>query len=265
MHNLKDVPEVDLSANPRVRKTDIDKNATVQKLIVTQDFLKIQCPARIFICGPSTCGKSHFMLNLIEHRDVVFNKKIDFINIFFPPNSIGDYHTFMSHVRAAAPDIPIQVREGIPAEGEVINKHGAHQLYIFDDLMDQFFSSDVMKTLIISDSHHKNLSVMVTTQNYFSPEKHRITILRSCSIQVIFKDKTDRSTTRNISSRLTGDSEMFPQIFEWLRLHPEVSECSKYIVVETSQSSELNESMSIRTKIFPSKEGGGVAPIFFLR
>ena len=265
---LDDLPEVDLTAHHRVRETDIDPEATVQKLKVKPDFLKVQCPARVVVCGPTEVGKTHFILRMLEHRDSVFNKPIDFINVHLPANSIQDYVRFKTALLEVCGDVPICFKEGLPKRDAIVNKNGAHQIYIFDDVMNDFFNSSDMEKLIIKDSHHKNITVIVTTQNYFARgQAYRTTILKNSSILVYFYDRTDTLSTNRVSSKLFGKTAFLTSIFNWLKKNTKLANGSRYVVIETSQNSELADRMQVRTNIFPTKQPSGamdVSPLFFL-
>ena len=58
------------------KHSKIQVNLTVEKLQVLKDFGKIMTPSRMLICGPTMAGKSTFALELIRHRDVVYDKSV---------------------------------------------------------------------------------------------------------------------------------------------------------------------------------------------
>ena len=62
----------------------INPNAVVQEIKVGPNFGKFVAPVRMFITGPTCSGKSHFCLNLIKFRNVVFTAKYDKVTYFSP-------------------------------------------------------------------------------------------------------------------------------------------------------------------------------------
>ena len=266
--NVNDLPEVDLTAHHRVRKTDVNKYNSVEQLKVTRQFFKIKCPARILVCGPSQIGKSHFIVNMMEHRDVIFSDPIEYVNVFLPPNGMGAYTTFKNKLAAAMPEIPIRFREGLPHDEDIINKHGAHQVYIFDDVMAQFFNSERMAQLMVQDSHHKNITVIATSQNFFGKNQSaRQTILRNMTVQVLFWDRADLMSVSKMSTRLFRKPSFLLDAFEWLRKNPDIANNSRYIMVETTANTDMALTMQARSNIFPMKQPSGrvdVSPVFFM-
>ena len=53
---------------------EIDPTALIQQVNLSDDDLKFQTPAAICISGPSQCGKSSFIVKLIQNRDKLFNQ-----------------------------------------------------------------------------------------------------------------------------------------------------------------------------------------------
>ena len=50
----------------------INPRATVQKVKLDKDDLKLRTPFSMAVAGPSQCGKSRFIVKLIENRDSIF-------------------------------------------------------------------------------------------------------------------------------------------------------------------------------------------------
>ena len=82
-----------------------------------------------------------------------------------------------------------------------------------------------------------------------------------------FYDRTDTLSTNRVSSKLFGKTAFLTSIFNWLKKNTKLANGSRYVVIETSQNSELADSMQVRTNIFPTKQPSGamdVSPLFFL-
>ena len=55
----------------------IDLESKVVPIKATRDLFKTMCPARILISGPTLCGKSEMIFNLVKYRDTVFSAKFE--------------------------------------------------------------------------------------------------------------------------------------------------------------------------------------------
>ena len=53
----------------------------VNQLKVSRNFNRFVSPARILVSGPTNCGKSFFILNLVKERDVQFDTKFTRVSL----------------------------------------------------------------------------------------------------------------------------------------------------------------------------------------
>lgn len=268
---MSDLHTVDLSGDAHTRTVDIDPELDVQEVIMGEDTLKFICPVRMLVCGPSQSGKSHFILSLLEHRNEVFDQKFASVVVWLPKENMHNYSEFIRSARSVlGGQTDFEARGGLPSKSEMtLGTHaGQHRLYIFDDQMMKFFSSQIMADLMIRGSHHDKISVVVVTQDYFGARGPlRQTIMRNFTQQVLFKDLSDQTTMRNISLKLVPQHPQFlSENLGWIRRNPHLCASSRYIVIDSAQNSKLTEKMRVRTKIFPTKKGdpSSVTPVFFV-
>jgi hypothetical protein len=59
-----------------------------------------------------------------------------------------------------------------------------------DDLADAVYKSEAARNLFTTDSHHNNITVILTVQNYFQSSPFGKSLTRNCSEKIIFKDKS---------------------------------------------------------------------------
>jgi hypothetical protein len=59
----------------------------------------------------------------------------------------------------------VQINEGVPDNFE--NGQGLPCLFVLDDLLNEVYSR-AMRDLFTKRSHHRNLSVILITQNFFT-------------------------------------------------------------------------------------------------
>jgi hypothetical protein len=84
----------------------------------------------------------------------------------------------------------IQIRQGLPENFE--NIQGLPCLFILDDLLNEVFSRAVCD-LFTKGSHHRNLSVILITQNLFHQAPHCHDISLSAKYLVALKNVRDRN------------------------------------------------------------------------
>ncbi len=234
----------------------------VEEVNVSKSFIKIHCPSRMVVAGPSLSGKSQFALKLIKYRTTVYSHQFDRIVYCLPENSIHLHQKFLENLKEACDFI--EIIEGLPdiANLNLASDHSSHKLLIMDDLMTRAFSRDHIQELITSTSHHSKISVIITTQSIFLPARHRLTLLRNCSEKVLFHDKIDQNQLQVLSRHITpGKPNFLKECFDFIYKHTKKGDL-KYVVLDASPLSDLPYNACIRTFIFP-EEDGVVRPVFF--
>ncbi len=239
----------------------IKENTTIQEVQVPANFGKIICPSRMLICGPSMAGKSTFVLQVIQHRDKVYNQTFERIIYCLPEDSLHLHQDFIKKMQEAFASL--EIVEGLPSISELhIKDNKNHKLLILDDLMISVFEAQTMVDLITKDSHHCNCSVIITSQNFFHPSKYGRTFVRNCSEKVLFFDKTDAKQLGILSMQIYPSKPTFLKTcFDWLfKHHPE--EKLKYLLIDSSILSHFPHNALVRTFILPNKSGK-VQPVLF--
>ncbi len=249
-------------SNVTVSNLILQSNKIVQEVSVSSDFVKIHCPSRMVVAGPSMIGKSQFALKLIKFRDVIYNKKFERIVYALPEASIHLHSTFIETLRSECDFI--EIVEGLPDINSLnlAAEKTSHKLLIMDDLMSQAFSSSNILELVTSTSHHSNISVVMICQSIFLPAKHRLTLVRNCSEKVLFHNKVDHNQL-NVLSRHINPSKpnLLKECFDFIYRNTSKSDL-KYVLIDASPLSELPYNACLRTFIFPEKDGK-VRPVFF--
>ncbi len=234
----------------------------VQEVEVSPDFIKIHCPSRMVIAGPSMIGKSQFALKLIKFREIVYNQKFDRIVYALPEASIHLHTTFIQNLREACDFI--EIIEGLP-DIDNLNlaaEKTSHKLLVMDDLMSKAFSSSHILELVTSTSHHSNISVVIICQSIFLPAKHRLTLIRNCSEKVLFHNKVDHNQLNVLSRHINPNiPNLLKECFDFIYKHTSKADL-KYVLIDASPLSELPYNACLRTFIFP-EDDGKVRPVFF--
>jgi len=139
--------------------------------------LKLKHPFTLIVAGPSSCGKTTFVIRLLEHKeqlcDIVFKNIVWCHSDDNAPHNLKD----VSFVK----DVP-----------DYENPENVPTLLDLDDLMDSAYSKKVSE-LFTKGSHHRNISLVLITQNVF----HQGLSLRDISLNskyiVVFKNPRDKT------------------------------------------------------------------------
>ncbi len=240
----------------------LNPSKVVQEVDVSTDFIKIHCPSRMVIAGPSLIGKSQFALKLVQFRNDVYNQKFERILYALPEGTLHLHNRFIDKLREVCDFI--EIVEGLPDIDNLglASERISHKLLIMDDLMAQAFNSAHILELVTSTSHHSNISVVIICQSIFLPAKHRLTLIRNCSEKVIFHNKVDYNQLTVLSRHMApGKPNLLKECFDFIYKHTKKTDL-KYILIDASPLSELPYNACIRSFIFPDLDGT-VRPVFF--
>ena len=113
--------------------------------------LKLQIPFTLIFAGPSSCGKSPFVITLLECREQLCD--IAFKNIGWCQSENNAPHH-------------LQNFSFVKVEPEYENQENVPTLIVMDDLMDSAYATKVSE-LYTKGSHHRNISLVLITQNLF--------------------------------------------------------------------------------------------------
>ena len=193
--------------------------------------IKIKLPFGMIISGPSTSGKTTFMIKLLDQSG----------DMFLPsPSKIlycyGQYNLMIPKLQ----DKGILVHEGVPTD-ELLNKLPKNALIILDDLMLNL-STNFLTHLFTRKLHHKQLGCIFLTQNLF--EKN-LKVARDNSQYIVLMNSP--SAARSIR---TLGSQLFPRQLDYF-LSAYKSACSKkfgYLFIDLAPSSD--PTLRLRTNIF---------------
>lgn len=162
-------------------------------------------PSRMGIYGPSQSGKSTLILQLLKHRETVYAKKFDKFFYCLPQNKAESRTKFISQLREICGDIIFC--EGFPnLEEHYMKNENEAKLVIFDDLATTLINNKDFYELLTQDSHHFNISVIYTSQNFFEKSReHGHGLSKQISIKIVFNDKSDKSVLKSIGRKSFND------------------------------------------------------------
>lgn len=180
-------------------------------------------------------GKSFFVKQLLKNVDQMCNIKFDKILFFY-----GEYQSSYDDNYGRE----IEFHEGLPSNEQLSRDIHLKKLIILDDLMRES-SNDVICDLFTKGCHHRNLSVILISQNVFHQGKNQRTISINSNYLILFKNPRDRSQIFHLSRQIYPiDPKFLIEAYNDATTDP-----FGYILVDMKQSTPDN--LRFRTKIFP--------------
>ena len=211
------------------------------KTLCSEDIF-LSTPMRLFCCGPSGCGKTTFLKNFIKHYYEITDKKLR--NIVY---CYASYQKIYDEIKQSNENVIFV--EGFPCyiEDSYLSDPDEHDLLIIDDLIDKVADQPLFRDIFLRNSHHKNYSVIVVTQNPFYKSK----FLRTCSLQctgfVIFKCSRDQSMISNLARQILPNNQSFlMDVYQQITEEP-----FKYMFVDFSP--HCIKELRIRGNIIPEQ------------
>lgn len=168
----------------------------------------IKVPFGCLIYGAPQSGKSHFIKNLLVHRERLLSDPIDYIVYFYGENS-----KTISEIRHEMTDVILV--EGLPDDFSDYIRNDGRALFLFDDLMDGVANSKEMVELVTKKCQHRCISWIVTFQNAFHHGTERVSITRAANSLVVFNSPLDKTVPHLLATRIMPqDRQTFLDIFE---------------------------------------------------
>ena len=131
--------------------------------------------------------------------------------------------------------------------GEFKNLGGKQCLFVLDDMLNDAHSSKRVCDLFTKGSHHRNISVILVTQNIFHQSKHCRDISLNAKYLILLKNVRDRSPFSRLAQKV------YPKnIVDLYDSYPDAtSRPHGYLVLDLSQG--INDLLRFRTEIFPEE------------
>jgi hypothetical protein len=153
---------------------------------------RLQSPYTMLIAGPTSCGKSYLVFNIIENIKQLVTPEVHDITYCYSQWQPG-YKKMVELGVTFHKGMP--TREELFAEGRDTSKHS---LLVIDDLLDVEYAP-LVRDLFIKGSHHLNMNVIFITQNLFFANKDFRTLSLNAHYLVVFKNPRDMSQIGYIS------------------------------------------------------------------
>ena len=163
--------------------------------------IMFKSPFTINIIGPSKCGKTSLVSNLLEYNTLIMNPSPQKIIYCF-----SLYQPLFDYLKEKINNIIFI--QGLPNLDEL-----SDCLLVLDDLGQECIDNKEIVNLFTVGSHHKNISVILLTHNIFEKGKYMRTISLNCSYLIIFNNLRDRKQIKFLGSQLfPGETKFFEEI-----------------------------------------------------
>jgi len=126
------------------------------------------------------------------------------------------------------------------------NARGEPSLIIFDDLLNQVYGREVCD-LFTKDSHHRNISVLLWTQNFFHQGKHCRDISLNAKYVVLIKNVRDKNLFLYLARQAyPEDSHSL-----YLAYLDATDQPHSYFILDFAQNT--NDKLRFRNNVFPDE------------
>lgn len=191
-------------------------------------------PFCMMVAGPSQCGKTWYLKELLELKSV---------KMVPPPKRIiycyKEWQEAFNELQDYNPEI--EFVQGLPYELLSSIKDSDAALVILDDLMQECVDDKTIMDLFTVSSHHRNISPIFLTQNMFCQGKHARSISLNTHYLALFKNPRDRSQIRTLGLQLYPDKlKEFMECF-----NDSVSNAYGKLIVDLKQ--DTPEELRLRT------------------
>ena len=206
--------------------------------------VKIHTPTTIGIYGPTQCGKTRFVINLLKECNSLFTKKAD--EIYYCYESYQECYDELNSV--SKQDISqVCFHQGMP-EVEECRQWAfmkSHVIIVMDDLMTDLTKHPDMVKFATVDCHHRNITMILLMHNIFPPRLRTVSL--NIHYVVLFKNKRDSLQVQTLCRRVMGDrANYFYQCFKHA-----VQKQFGYLLVDMHPHS--NDVYQLRSRILPSE------------
>ena len=192
---------------------------------------------KIFVCGPSRCGKTVFIKDLLQNIPSITKQNISKViyvykvwqQIFEDMKLQGLVHFFLRE------------EENIVEKIKKLS-FGEYSLVIFDDLINSKILEEI-SNLFVVDGRHSNYSMIFTSQRMFVNNEYFRQISNNCDYIVVFKNPRNYSEIRTLAQQLT------PMSLDLLEIYTKATKDPfTYLLINLTQ--ECNEDVKFLSHLF---------------
>ena len=190
---------------------------------------------KIFVGGPSRCGKTFFVVDLIQNLKRVCKNP--------PTNIIYVYKVWQPKYEEIRNIVTVFIEEEENLIETIKDQvSGQHSLIIFDDLINSKSLKNIAQLFVV-DGRHMNLSLVFLSQRIFVNDEYFRQISGNCDYFCVFKNPRKVNEIRELAKQLT------PGTLELLNIYGlATKEPYSYLLINLTQ--ECPEILKYTSHIF---------------
>ena len=148
-------------------------------------------PSNILVAGPSQSGKTSFVSELLKDKHRYFRPV---------PPSVHYCYGVMNKLMPEMKRYGVQFHEGLPDGEKTIDRWFKKKpgILVLDDLMEEGGNSKMLQDIVTKYSHHKDLTIIYLTQDFFPAGRFAKTINRNFHYMIAFNNPRDGVGLRNV-------------------------------------------------------------------
>lgn len=166
--------------------------------------VNLKHPFTMLIAGPTGSGKTYFVRDMINKATIICDPAPKSVTYLY-----GEYQKMFNSMPG------VKFIEGLQEEVIKTLGGGEPEWLVIDDLMHEASNQSFVSDLFTKGSHHRNISVILITQNFFMRGKESRNISLNSQYVVCFKNPRDKSIVTNIGRQMFPTKiKKFQSIYE---------------------------------------------------
>jgi hypothetical protein len=210
------------------------------EIIDNVDSVPFQHPFTCIIGGSTGSGKTQFLINALIHADQTINVPVQRLVYCYGAYLPDTFETLKRYYPT------IELIDGLDATLDFNPE--VNNFLVIDDLMTEAVKSNTVSDYFTKGSHHKNLSVILLTQNVFHQGAFGRTININAQYTIYFKNPRDRQQISHIGRQMfpgPGKSNALKEAYE-----DAISRPYGYIFLDYKQSTP--DRLRLKTNVLPT-------------
>jgi len=184
------------------------------------------------VVGPSHSGKTTFVLNLLDHRNEIFD--------CIPNRVIWCYGIYQHELNSKLQQNGYLLHSGIISVSDI----QPYDIIVLDDLLNESKNSEDVTSMFTRAAHHKPTFIIFIMQNLFPPGKEARTRSLNTHYYCIFKNPRDKSQIEFLARQIAPRrSKGILEIFE-----SATEKAHSYLFIDFTQ--ECPDELRYRTNLF---------------
>ena len=193
---------------------------------------RLHCNRTMCMVGPSHSGKTTFVLDLLDHRNEIFD--------CIPNRVVWCYGIYQHELNKKLQN------KGYIVHADIINvsEIQSNDIIVLDDLLNESRNSQDVTAMFTRAAHHKPCFIIFIMQNLFPPGKEARTRSLNTHYYIIFKNPRDKSQLEFLSRQiLPRNPKGLIEIFEEATSKPH-----SYLFLDFTQ--ECPDALRFRSNLF---------------